>query len=169
MRRRYSAAIALIIAGSLLAGCGGGSDDPPAASAGTTTASSTAPTGPTLAASQELVDLANRYAAELPSTDEIDFDDVLGVEQDARRFRDAAATIQARIDGSEAHACVETLVGEQAGLMRNVANLLQARADGRLTDAIAIAGEVEEFDRVAFERAQDACKAQVGYRGLDDQ
>ena len=162
----------LAVAGALaLAGCGGdgdsGSDPAPSGTTGAA-ATDTAPATPTLPASQEIVDLVNRYTAELPALDEIDQSSPSALAEAADRYGDAADAIMGLIEQVDAHECVERLAGEQAGVMRTIADFVQAATDGDVNGAREIGERLEAFDQATFEQEKAACKAQVGYRGQAD-
>jgi hypothetical protein len=161
---RLAAAAAGAIA---LAGCGGGGDD--AAEAPGTTATSgttgTAPAArPTAAASQQLVDLVNDYAATLARAQ----GGSLGpaqLKRSAARLRQGSAAVRAKVDSVVAHACVEDLARGQAALMGTVAGFLQAAADGDAEDAARYSRELRATDEAAMLREAKRCQREVGYRG----
>jgi len=165
---------AVAVAGALaLSGCGGGDGAEAPEATGSTAATATAPAttpaaaGPTLAASQEVVDLVNRYASEFSGggTDP----DPAELERRAARLREGTDAIRARIAELEAHPCVERLARGQASLMGTLSDLLQATAEGRASDAAALSEELRRLDQEAMLREGAACQASVGYRGPESE
>jgi hypothetical protein len=162
----------LVAAGAIaLAGCGGdgdsGSDPAPSGTTGTAS-TDTAAARPTLAASQEIVDLVNRYTEELPAVDEIDQTSPAALEEAAGRYGGAADAIMALVEQVTAHECVERLAGDQAGVMRDIADFVEAATEGNADEAREIGERIGAFDEATHEREKAACKAEVGYRGQGD-
>jgi hypothetical protein len=163
-------ATCVVAGGLLLAGCGGDGDDPAPSGAATTGAATTGTAGgPTLAASQAVVDLINGYIARLPDMETIDRTDPQALAAAATSYGEAAGAIEAKVREVEAHECVEDLALEQAGVMSDISDLVTAALDGRLDDVRVITERVQGFDEEAFEAAREECKASVGYRGREDE
>ena len=161
-RTRAGRLAAIAAAGALaLAGCGGGggdgAEDPP----GSTAATAPAPEKPTLAASQEIVDLVNGYTAELTDATGGGLDPA-ELEQRAENLREGSEAVTAKV---VAHPCVERLATGQASLMETLADFLQAAGEGRADDAAAASTELQRSDAAAMVREAQACQARVGYRG----
>ncbi|MDX6554075.1 MAG: hypothetical protein QOD86_270 [Miltoncostaeaceae bacterium] len=163
-------ATCVVAGGLLLAGCGGDGDDPAPSGSGTTGAATTgtAPGGPTLAASQEVVDLINGFVADLPDLETIDRTDPTALAAAAASYGDAAGAIEAKVQEVEAHECVEELALQQAGVMSDISDLVEAALDGRLDDVSVITQRIQGFDEPAFEAAKEECKTTVGYKGRED-
>jgi hypothetical protein len=159
-------ATCVVAGGLLLAGCGGDDDPSPGATGPSTTGTATG--GTTLAASQEVVDLLNRYVADLPDLDTIDRSDAAALAAAATSYGDAAGAIEAKVQEVEAAECVEELALEQAGVMSDISDLVSAALDGRLDDVRVITERIQAFDEDAFEQAKNACKARVGFKGRED-
>jgi hypothetical protein len=166
---------AVAAAGAIaLAGCGGGGDGAAEAPGATTAAGPGATSGatatapeaaaPTAAASQQLVDLVNDYAATLSRVQ----GGSLGpaqLKQSAARLRRGSAAVLAKADQVVAHACVERLARGQAELMGTVASFLQAAAEGDAEGATRYSEELKAADEAAMLRESKRCQEEVGYKG----
>ena len=159
---------AVIVAGALaLSGCGGG-DGGGAAEAPETTGSTaaTAPAAPqpTLTASQEVVDLVNRYAGSFTDAAGTNLD-TAELQQRAEELHEGHDAVLERVEQVVAHPCVERLAVDQASLMDTLADLLEAAAEGRAQDAAELSQDLRSTDEAAMLRQGRACQAQVGYKG----